>query len=85
MLSAKDERESLLATLWFSIAHYALRPWPWLLTALASLVLYPELTDKESGFVKAVVDPDVLPPALAGLMIAAFAAAHMSTIATQLT
>jgi solute:Na+ symporter, SSS family len=84
MLSARSERDSLLATLWFSIAHYALRPWPWILTALASLVLYPELTDKESGFVKVMVDPNVLPPALAGLMIAAFAAAYMSTIATQL-
>jgi len=84
MLCAKDERHSLLATLWFSIAHYALRPWPWILTALASLVLYPTLADKESGFVKAVVDPKVLPPALAGLMIAAFAAAYMSTVATQL-
>jgi Na+/proline symporter len=84
MLCAKDEKHSLLATLWFSIAHYALRPWPWILTALASLVLYPNLADKESGFVQAVVDPHVLPPALAGLMIAAFAAAYMSTVATQL-
>jgi solute:Na+ symporter, SSS family len=84
MFCAKDERHSLLATLWFSIAHYALRPWPWILTALASLVLYPTLVDKESGFVKTIVDPDVFPPALAGLMIAAFAAAYMSTIATQL-
>ena len=84
MLCAKDEKNSLLATLWFSIAHFALRPWPWILTALATLVLYPSLTDKESGFIKAVVDPNVLPPALAGLMIAAFAAAYMSTVATQL-
>jgi Na+/proline symporter len=81
---AKDEKHSLLATLWFSIAHYALRPWPWILTALASLVLYPTLADKESGFVKTIVDPNVFPPALAGLMIAAFAAAYMSTVATQL-
>ena len=84
MFCAKDEKHSLLATLWFSIAHYALRPWPWILTALASLVLYPTLADKESGFVKAMVDPAVFPPALAGLMIAAFAAAYMSTIATNL-
>jgi Na+/proline symporter len=81
---ARDERHSLLATLWFSVAHYALRPWPWILTALASLVLYPTLKDKESGFVKTIVDPNVFPPALAGVMIAAFAAAYMSTIATQL-
>src|SRR5271165_465411 len=50
MFSAKDEKNSLLATLWFNIAHYALRPWPWILTALCSLVLYPTLADKESGF-----------------------------------
>ncbi len=81
---AKDERHSLLATLWFSIAHYAIRPWPWILTALASLVLYPDLKDKETGFVKTIVDPNVFPPALAGLMVAAFAAAYMSTVATQL-
>ena len=81
---AKDEKHSLLATLWFNIAHYAIRPWPWILTALASLVLYPDLADKESGFVKTIVDPDVFPAALRGLMIAAFAAAYMSTIGTQL-
>ncbi len=84
MFSAKDEKNSLLATLWFSIAHYAVRPWPWILTALASVVLYPALVDKESGFVMTVVDPHVFPVALRGLMIAAFAAAYMSTIATQL-
>ncbi len=81
---AKDEKHSLLATLWFSIAHYAVRPWPWILTALASLVLYPTLADKESGFIMTIVDPKVFPVALRGVMIAAFAAAYMSTIATQL-
>jgi SSS family solute:Na+ symporter len=84
MFSAKDERHSLLATLWFTVANYAIRPWPWILTALASLILYPTLKDKESGFVKVIVDPAVFPPALAGLMVAAFAAAYMSTVATQL-
>ncbi len=81
---AKDERHSLLATLWFNVAHYAIRPWPWILTALASLVLYPDLADKEAGFVRTIVDPRVLPVALRGLMLAAFAAAYMSTISTQL-
>ena len=81
---AKDERHSLLATLWFNVAHYAVRPWPWILTALASLVLYPDLADKESGFVKTIVDPAVFPVALRGLMIAAFAAAYMSSVGTQL-
>ena len=81
---AKDEKHSILATLWFTLAHYAMRPWPWILTALATLVLYPDLKDKESGYVKAFMDPNVFPPALRGLMIAAFAAAYMSTIGTQL-
>jgi solute:Na+ symporter, SSS family len=81
---AKDEKHSLLATLWFNVAHYAVRPWPWVLTALCSLVLYPDLADKESGFIKTIVDPNVFPVALRGVMIAAFAAAYMSTIGTQL-
>ena len=84
ILCAKDEKNSLLATLWFNIAHYAVRPWPWILTALCSLVLYPSLVDKESGFVMVIMDPAVFPAALRGLMIAAFAAAYMSTIGTQL-
>jgi Na+/proline symporter len=84
IFSARDERHSLFATLWFTIAHYAVRPWPWILVALASLVLYPDLTDREAGFVQAVIDPEVFPPALAGLMLAAFFAAYMSTVATQL-
>ena len=84
ILCAKDEKNSLLATLWFNIAHYALRPWPWILTALCSLVLYPALADKESGFIMTVIDPAVVPAALRGLMIAAFAAAYMSTVSTQL-
>src|SRR5262245_4487026 len=81
---AKDEKNSVLATLWFNVAHYAIRPWPWVLTALCTLVLYPDLVDKESGFVKTIVDPAVFPAALRGVMIAAFAAAYMSTIGTQL-
>jgi solute:Na+ symporter, SSS family len=84
ILCARDEKHSLLATLWFNVAHYAVRPWPWILTALASLVLYPGLADKESGFVRTFADPSVFPVALRGLMIAAFAAAYMSTIGTQL-
>ncbi len=84
ILCAKDEKNSLLATLWFNIAHYAVRPWPWILTALCSLVLYPSLADKESGFIMTIMDPGVFPAALRGLMIAAFAAAYMSTIGTQL-
>ncbi|HYO83678.1 MAG TPA: Na+:solute symporter, partial [Bryobacteraceae bacterium] len=82
MFCARDERHSLLATLWFNIAHYAIRPWPWILVGLASILLYPDLQDKESGYVKVMID--YLPPYLRGLMLAGFAAAYMSTIATQL-
>jgi SSS family solute:Na+ symporter len=84
IFSARNERHGLFATLWFNIAHYAIRPWPWILTALASLVLYPTLADKESGYVRTLMDPAVFPPALRGVMLAAFAAAYMSTIGTQL-
>jgi Na+/proline symporter len=82
MFSAKDEKHSLLATLWFNIAHYAIRPWPWVLVALASLVLFPGLKDPETGYVRVMIA--YLPASLRGLMLAAFAAAYMSTIATQL-
>src|SRR5947209_5761508 len=82
MFSAKDEKHSLLATLWFNIAHYAVRPWPWILVALASLVLFPGLADPETGYVRVMID--YLPSSLRGLMVAAFAAAFMSTIGTQL-
>src|SRR6201991_3752335 len=84
IFSTKNEKHGLLATLWFNIAHYALRPWPWILTALASLILYPELVDKESGYIKTLLDPNVFPTYLRGFMLAAFAAAYMSTIGTQL-
>jgi SSS family solute:Na+ symporter len=59
-----------------------LRPWPWILTALAALVLYPGLADPEAGYLRVMLDH--LPASLRGLMVAAFAAAYMSTIATQL-
>ncbi|HLW76108.1 MAG TPA: hypothetical protein VKS01_03965, partial [Bryobacteraceae bacterium] len=75
-------RESLLATLWFNIAHYAIRPWPWILAALVSLIMFPHLDKPETGYIRVLIV--CLPPSLRGLMIAAFAAAYMSTIATQL-
>ncbi|HKE58759.1 MAG TPA: sodium:solute symporter family protein [Pyrinomonadaceae bacterium] len=84
IFSAKNEKHGVLATLWFNIAHYALRPWPWILTALASLILYPNLVDKESGYIRTLLDPNVFPTYLRGFMLAAFAAAYMSTIGTQL-
>jgi SSS family solute:Na+ symporter len=82
MMSAKDERHSFLATLWFTIAHYCVRPWPWILVGLASMVLYPDITDKEAGYV--MVLRDHLPAGWRGLLLGAFFAAYMSTIATQL-
>ena len=81
-LSAKDERHAMFAALWFTIAHYCLRPWPWIIVALASMVMYPGLEVPREGFV--MVMRDVLPAGLMGLLFAAFLAAFMSTIATQL-
>src|SRR5215469_1687618 len=92
MFSAKDEKNSLGATLWFNIAHYALRPWPWIVTALVAIVVYSPngglhpsaafAQNPEQGYV--MVLRDYLPPALRGLMVAAFLAAYMSTVGTQL-
>ncbi len=95
MLAAKDERQSMLATLWFNVAHYALRPWPWILVALASLVVYPSLEDIAARFPG--IDPSILrhdlaypamlvflPHGLLGLVVASLAAAYMSTISTHL-
>lgn len=81
MMSAKDEKHSLLATLWFQVAHYAIRPWPWILVALVALVMYPGETDKGATYV--MVIRDLLPSGLLGLLLAAFLAAYMSTIASQ--
>jgi Na+/proline symporter len=95
MLSAKNEKHALAATLLFNIAHYALRPWPWILVALASLIVFPELTDLQIAFPN--VDPSVvghdlaypamlsyLPAGLLGLVVASLIAAFMSTISTHL-
>lgn len=82
MMSAKTEKDSLLATMFFQFAHFCLRPWPWILVALAAMALYPELTDKKLGYVMAM--RDFLPNGWRGLMLAAFGAAYMSTISTQL-
>jgi SSS family solute:Na+ symporter len=86
ILSAKDEKHSLLATLWFNIAHYALRPWPWILVALVAVVRFhgdPSFaSDPESGYIRILITD--LPSSLRGVMIAGFFAAYMSTIATEL-
>ncbi|HEX2217686.1 MAG TPA: sodium:solute symporter family protein [Gemmatimonadales bacterium] len=82
ILSARNERHGLLATLWFNIAHYAVRPWPWILVGFVGALRYPDLANPEEGYVRVMVD--VLPSPFKGLMLAAFAAAYMSTISTHL-
>jgi solute:Na+ symporter, SSS family len=92
MFSARDEKNSLGATLWFNIANYAMRSWPWIVTALVAVAVYSPLgglhpsaefaSEPEKGYV--MVLRDFLPPALRGLMVAAFLAAFMSTVGTQL-
>ena len=86
IFSAKTERDGVLATLFFQVAHYALRPWPWIITGLATVILYPQgigpTGDKEGAYVQAFVD--LLPTPWRGFMMAGFAAAYMSTVATQL-
>jgi len=89
IFASRTESDAISATLFFNVAHYALRPWPWILVALAALVLYPNgvpgadgKVDPELGYVRVLVDH--LPVALRGLMMAGFLAAYMSTIGTQL-
>lgn len=95
MLSAKDEKNAVMATLFFNLTHYALRPWPWILIALASLIVFPQLSDISTRFPG--IDPSIvkddlafpamlsyLPSGLLGMVIAALMAALMSTISTHL-
>lgn len=84
IMSAKDEKHSLLATLWFTIAHYCIRPWPWIVVGLSTLVIYPSLGPDEKRLGYVFTMRDFLPAGLKGLLVAAFFAAYMSTIATQL-
>ena len=95
MFSAKDEKNAMFATLFFNIAHYALRPWPWILIALASLIVYPNLSDIQNAFPNLPTDKlghdvaypamlTLLPTGLLGLVVASLIAAFMSTMSTQL-
>ena len=95
MLAAKSERDALAGTLFFNVAHYALRSWPWIIVALASILVYPNLSDIARTF--PYVDPRLighdmaypamlrfLPAGFMGLMVAGMLAAYVSTISTQL-
>ncbi len=86
IFSSKTERDGVLATLFFQVAHYAIRPWPWIVTGLATVLLYPNgigpNNDHEAAYVQAYVD--YLPSPWRGFMMAGFAAAYMSTVGTQL-
>ena len=95
VLAARNESHAIGATLFFNVAHYALRPWPWIVVALASLVVFPDLESLRAAFPH--LDPQVvrddlaypamltfLPPGLLGLVVASLAAAYMSTISTHL-
>ena len=88
MSSAKNERHALLATLWFNLAHYALRVWPWIIVAVVSIVMFPMIPASYSELgVKAgypLVMNSLLGPGLKGILIVSFLAAFMSTIDTHL-
>ena len=95
MLASKSERDAVAGTLFFNFAHYALRPWPWIIVALSSMIIYPQLADIQRTF--PYVDPNMighdmaysamlrfLPPGVMGLMIAGLLAAYVSTLSTHL-
>ncbi len=95
MLSAKNEKHAMGATLFFNIAHYAVRPWPWILVALASMIVFPDLATLQQQFPQ--IDPSILkndlaypamltflPAGVMGIVVASLIAAYMSTMASQL-
>ena len=82
MFSAKDETNAVGGTLLFNVAHFALRPWPWILVALVALVVYPGLDDPETGYPLLMLK--LLPSGLLGLLAVAFLAAFVSTVSTHL-
>ena len=80
--AAKNEVEAEKAAWTFNIMHYVIRTWPWILVALASIVLYPNLADKELGYPKLMMD--FLPPGILGIVVASLLAAFMSTVSTSI-
>ncbi len=84
ILATKNEASAVKSSLWFVVAHYFLRPWPWILVALSSLILFPDLTEKESGKGFLLFLNENLPIGMKGLILSAFLAAYLSTLATHL-
>ncbi len=82
LLGCKDEAEAEKAAWFFNFMHYIVRTWPWILVALVAVVIYPDLTDRELGYPKLMLD--FLPPALLGLVVASLIAAFMSTVSTSI-
>lgn len=82
MFSTKSDKDAVKATLLFNIAHYAIRPWPWIVVALISLIVYPGIDDPEIGYPLLMVK--LLPSGLLGLLLVSFISAFMSTISTHL-
>ncbi|MGB0883295.1 MAG: sodium:solute symporter family protein [Flavobacteriales bacterium] len=84
MMSTRSKKDAMLSGLLFQVAHYALRPWPWILVALSCFILYPELMVEQpkTAYVQAMVD--YLPKGVKGILLASFLAAYLSTISTQL-
>ena len=82
IFSTKTDKDAVKASLLFNIAHYAIRPWPWIIVALVSIVSYPELSDPEKGYPQLMID--LLPHGLLGLLVVSFLSAFMSTVSTHL-
>ena len=82
IFSTKTDKDAVKASLLFNIAHYAIRPWPWIIVALVSIVSYPDLSDPEKGYPKLMMD--LLPNGLLGLLVISFLSAFMSTVSTHL-
>ena len=82
IFSTKTDKDAVKASLLFNIAHYAIRPWPWIIVALVSIVSYPDLSDPEKGYPQLMID--LLPHGLLGLLVVSFLSAFMSTVSTHL-
>lgn len=82
LAASKDEAEAEKAAWFFNILHYIIRTWPWVLVALVAIVVYPDLSDRELGYPKLMLE--FLPPVMLGLVVASLIAAFMSTVSTSI-